>query len=513
MTKPTAQRPNIIIITTDQQRTDSLSCYGSDFTHTPNFDRLASEGVRLDRAYCTNPVCTPSRVSLFTGKQVSRHGAWNVGVNCDEEQRMISHLLTDEGYRTHYIGKAHFQAFNADRATTREAQEGWATGYDDGWDGPYYGFQTVELAHGHTTYGISGHYGAWLHSQASAEEIASWSQSEMVGSRAFGCEARDWSIPLKYHNSVWTADRTISFLQEQVNAQPFLLAIGFQDPHHPHAVPTEFTNRVEPNDVPLPDYIEGELEERPTHFMTARRGELEQASTRGAFPMAGQGRGHDYRGIPEAEARLGRAYYYSMVKLIDEQCGRIFDMLDELGMADNTIVIVTSDHGELLGDHGLWMKGPFMYEQLINIPLLIRYPNGFSSGQATSSLFSLVDVVPTCLAAAGVGIPADVDGVNMLPMLCGEVDDVRESVLVETVDDPQKLRLKTIVTETHKLTWYAGQTGDAPSGELVDLVADPAEKVNRWHDPAYAAVKMALLGQLLDYAEPLAVRSDRVAYA
>src|ERR1041385_4191678 len=104
-------RPNIVLITTDQQHTDSLGCYGSRFAHTPRLDRLAAEGVRFDRAYCTNPVCTPARASIFTGRFVSRHGAWNVGVNLPESERTIGDRLQAAGYRTHYIGKAHFQCY------------------------------------------------------------------------------------------------------------------------------------------------------------------------------------------------------------------------------------------------------------------------------------------------------------------------------------------------------------------------------------------------------------------
>ncbi len=118
--------PNILIITTDQQRTDSLSCYGSTFTDTPHLDRLAAEGVCLERAYCANPVCTPARASIFTGRYPSRHGAWNVGMNVPEEELMISHRLADVGYRTHYIGKAHFQPFggSADQSIeTRKHKE------------------------------------------------------------------------------------------------------------------------------------------------------------------------------------------------------------------------------------------------------------------------------------------------------------------------------------------------------------------------------------------------------
>ncbi|MCG9126497.1 sulfatase-like hydrolase/transferase [Candidatus Poribacteria bacterium] len=147
--------PNILIITTDQQRTDTLSCYGSPFTDTPNIDRLAADGVCLERAYCTNPVCTPARASIFTGKYVSRHGAWNVGMNIPEDEPMISHRLSEVGYRTHYIGKAHFQPFGASPENSIETRNNTER-YPD-FQGPYYGFETIELALGHATYGIAGH--------------------------------------------------------------------------------------------------------------------------------------------------------------------------------------------------------------------------------------------------------------------------------------------------------------------------------------------------------------------
>ena len=144
-------RPNILLVTTDQQRTDSLSCYGSTFTDTPHLDRLAQQGVRFDRAYCTNPVCTPSRASIFTGLYPSRHGAWNVGVNVPE-QPLLSHRLAEVGYTTGYVGKAHLQAFFGTPAQSAESA-GANARYPD-WYGPYYGFETAELAimHGHAAW-------------------------------------------------------------------------------------------------------------------------------------------------------------------------------------------------------------------------------------------------------------------------------------------------------------------------------------------------------------------------
>ena len=501
------QRPNILLITTDQQRTDSLSCYGSTFTDTPHLDKLASEGVCLERAYCTNPVCTPARASIFSGKYVSRHGAWNVGMNVPEDEPMISHRLADVGYRTHYIGKAHFQPFGASAEQSVEAR-GDTARYAD-FHGPYYGFETVELALGHATYGIAGHYGEWVRAQVSEETFARYSRAKRLSAMGFGGGAHDWDIPLKYHNSVWTADRTIDFLTNHPAEQPFLLAVGFQDPHHPHCVPTEFEERVDPADVPLPDFVEGELADKPPHFLEARCGQLSKSKIRGRFAMAGQGGGADFRKVSENDARWGRAYYYNMVKIIDQQMGRILAYLDACGLSENTLVLFTTDHGELLGDHGLWMKGPFHYEQLVRVPTLIRFPAAIPPGQRAQALFSHVDIVPTILAAAGLPIPSDTDGVDAMPMLSGKQDNVRDSVLVECVDDPTGLRLKTIVTATRKLTWYCGH----PYGELYDLEDDPAERVNHWDNPAYAPNKAQLIGAILEAMEPLEKRVERLSYA
>lgn len=502
-----SQRPNILIITTDQQRTDSLSCYGSEFTDTPHLDKLASQGVCLERAYCANPVCTPARASIFSGKYVSRHGAWNVGMNIPEDEPMVSHRLLDVGYRTHYIGKAHFQPFGSSPEKSIETRNN-TDRYPD-FCGPYYGFETIELALGHATYGIAGHYGEWVKSQVSDETFASFSKARRLSQTGFGGGAHDWDIPLKYHNSVWTADRTIDYLTHHNEEQPFLLSVGFQDPHHPHCVPTEFDARVNPDDVPLPDFVEGELDDKPPHFMEARCGELSKSKTRGKFAMAGQGGGADFRKVSDDDARLGRAYYYNMVKIIDEQMGRIMECLDTCGLSENTLVLFTTDHGELLGDHGLWMKGPFHYEQLVRVPTLIRYPTAIPPGQRTQGLFSHVDVVPTVLAAAGLPIPSDTDGVDAMPMLSGSTESVRDSLLIECVDDPQGLRLKTIVTDTRKLTWYSGQT----YGELYDLEVDPSERVNQWDNPVYADDKTHLIGAILEEMETLEKRVERHAYA
>jgi len=501
------QHPNVSIVTTDQPRTDSLSCYGSTFTETPPLDKLAAEGIRLERAYCTNPVCTPARASLFSGQYVNRHGAWNVGTNRPHDHPMLSHRLAEAGYRTHYIGKAHFQPFGAHPTHSIETRTD--TNRYPQFQGPYYGFQTVELALGHTTYGIAGHYGEWVRTQVPQETFNRYKKATRLSKHAFGGEAYDWEIPLKYHNSTWTANRTIHFLENHDTTQPFFLAIGFQDPHHPHCVPNEFEARIDPTHVPPPDFTEAELNDKPPHFLEAHTGQLEKSTIRRKFPIAGQGGGADFRKIPKNDAQLGKAYYYNMVKIIDQQIGRILHCLHTQKLAENTLFIFTTDHGELLGDHGLWMKGPFHYEPLVRVPTLIRFPAAIPQKQRTSALFSHVDIVPTVLAATGMPLPTDTDGIDALPMLTGQIQNTRDSLLIECIDDPQGLRLKTIVTPNRKLTWYCGH----PYGELYDLEEDPKERINQWNNTAYTADKATLMSQILTTLEPLEKRTHRLSYA
>lgn len=473
------ERPNVIVITTDQQRLDSLSCMGSQFVRTPNLDRLAREGVLFRRAYCTNPVCTPSRASILSGLQVSRHGAWNVGTKIPEDVPLLSHHLHALGYRTHAVGKMHFQPFG-----TTESEESlgrWNAG-EHLTRGPYYGFETVELACGHATYGMTGAYGDWVLESIGGDRVLfdRYRERRPLTEPLFGGNAHDFELPTRLHNSVWTADRACDFLRENASAgRPFLLAIGFEDPHHPHAVPTDYENRVDPASVPLPDYEPGELDDKPPHFAANRDNSLDESEFRGEYPVAGAA--GNYEGVTEEAARLGRAHYYTLVQLIDDQMGRIMGCLDELDIRESTIVVFTTDHGELLGDHGMWCKGPFHYEELVKVPLIVRGPAGFAEPAVTDALVSHVDLVPTILAAAGAPPTADrLDGVDLGPLLRGEREAVRDHVLIECVDDPARLRLKTVVTPEAKCTWYA----DREFGELYDLQNDPGEKVNRWDDGA-----------------------------
>ena len=500
--------PNIVLIASDQQRRDSLSCYGSTFTRTPATDRLAAEGVVFDRAYCTNPVCTPSRASLFSGRYISRHGAWNVGTCVPDDTVMLSHRLAAAGYRTHYVGKMHFHPHGSRSDQGMESIRGWQERYP-AFKGPFFGFEEIEVCLGHTDYGIAGHYGAWVREQVSDEELQALNRTTRRSSCVFGGEAYDWNLPVRLHNSTWVTDRAIEFVERRGHEKPFLLAIGYQDPHHPHCLPVEYEGRIDPAAVPIPHWVPGELDDKPPHFAAAHTARLSESGLLGDYKLAGQGQGYPYDKTTEEDVRFGRAYYHSMCKLMDEQLVRLLDALDAQGLAENTIVIFTTDHGELLGDHGLWLKGPFHYDELVRVPLVMRWPAGLPAGRRVDGLFSHLDLVPSLLAAAELAAPEDLDGVNALPLLRGETDAVRDEAIIECTDDPRAIRCKTIVTRTRKLTVYHGRD----FGEFYDLEEDPGEVRNRWSDPACAAERERLLRRLFDHMEPLERRVPRLCYA
>ncbi len=188
------------------------------------------------------------------------------------------------------------------------------------------------------------------------------------------------------------------------------------------------------------------------------------------------------------------AVYYGMISFMDQQIGRILGALDRLGITDNTLVVFTSDHGHFLGQHGLIAKGAFHYEDLLRVPLVVRYPGHVPPGRTTSSLQALIDLPSTFLAAAGIPIPGMMQGVDQLPVWCDAAASARDEVLVEFRHQPTTVHLRSYIDARYKLTVYR----DQPYGELFDLVGDPAELHNRWDDPDYAAIKCRLFQQFVN---------------
>lgn len=491
---------NLILITTDQQRFDSLGCNGSDFLHMPFLDALAAQGARFERAYCANPVCTPSRVSLMTGQLPSRHGSYNIGTEACRTDRFLSAVLTGAGYRTHQLGKAHFYPWDV------ESIESTAGGIE-----PlrgFAGFETAEISVGHASWGVSGHYETWLNQkgiykgrnmpQLQVKWLFGDRDEDSGGSRIRDAyQTGDWGMPAACHSGAWILDRTEAFLKDRPRERPFYLNIGFQDPHHPLVVPEDWP-KIPEDRIPGP---QGGYDPRVGQLAALAKGRIEEEYG-GRFGIAGN-QDTAWKDTEQAVIKKARSYYYSMVELFDSQMGRLTALLKKYGVFEDTILIVTSDHGDLLFDHGLGEKGPMAFEEVLRVPLLIVWPAGIAPCTVDEPV-SLTDIYPTVLDYLGIPVPAPCDGLSLRPLLAG-APFARGGVTIEFKEESDAIRYRCFLTKEWKLVEYMGER----FGELYHLKEDPKETENLYFDPAYLPVKYGLLKEMLYESERHDFLADR----
>lgn len=513
-----SRKPNVILITTDQQRYDTLGCVGNTVIRTPNLDRLAAEGLRFDRSYASSPVCMPSRASMFTGRYPRAHGVWNVGVNLPECEQGLAHAFRQAGYRTANIGKLHFTNMNEPKKGGKGSIESIHrnTGYDSeevdhfwrNFNGDYYGFETFKsvLQHGNRTIG-GGHYDLWL--RDNHPETLNLMEPAHASSPLTGA-MQSWktALPSELHNSNWIADETIEYLEDHQNChldQPFFLWCNFPDPHYPLCPPKEYCDMYDPEDMPSPVPNVGELDHMPPHHQLYYNKVVQKHITGEEYKLMGYGRNeyglsgtvsgeYSMSEMPKSHLREIMAHYYGLITLVDDAVGRILQAVDRMGLTDETIIIFNSDHGDLMGDHGLVFKGPFHYEGVIKIPTIWRWPGRIEPGQVTDALISHVDILPTLMDACELDIPKGVQGISQLPVLEGTRQSCRSWVLTEHRENIGGLQAKTLVTNRYKLTYYPTKT----YGELFDLQFDPKEYVNLWDRSDYQELKGRLLNELLE---------------
>ncbi len=474
--------PNILIITTDQMRADCMGCAGNSVIQTPNLDRLADGGAVFDRAYCTNPVCTPSRAAIFTGRYPHVTGAWNIGVSLNEDEHTFCDHLKPLGYQCVANGKMHFRPQRApeggnDDAANRDRPRA---------DGTFYGFDEHHITEDNQV----GEYLTWLADVA--PEYLNNTRGKTDATQGDTWDASGSCLPPEYHQTHWIAERSIETIQAHDSKRPLFMWTSFVDPHHPFNAPARYAQIYADAELPPAIAPDETHEGRPEH--------LRQQGDRGYWPGGGQEHDRD-----EASLRNARINYYGMITFIDEQIGRILDALDKRGMRENTLIVFTTDHGELLGDHGLMYKGPWLYDSLARVPMLMNGP-GIAAGARVRGLMENVDILPTFLDAIGVEIPYGVQGVSQLPAIGGEQAAVRDSAICSYDAHDRGIRLKMFRTDRYKLNIWAGED----YGELFDLEADPGETENRFFDPDYAAVKaelyVALAHRLIQDEDPLPER-------
>ncbi len=483
--KTNLTRPNILLITSDQQHWNTLGFINSEI-QTPNLNRLATQGTVFSRAYCANPTCTPTRASIITGQYPSRHGAWSLGAKLPETTPTIGDHLMTQGFQTALVGKAHFQPLHG----TGEfpSLESYPILQDlDFWRNfkeVFYGFGHVELARNHTDEAhIGQHYAIWLEEKGCKD----WRKyfRPPTGMRKPG--KWHWQIPEELHYNTWIAERSNALLEKYAETrQPFLLWSSFLDPHPPYLAPGPWDAMYDPAAITIPSITPGEHARNPPHFQLTQ----EEQPDFSAWRESGMSiHGFHSHLIAKDELAKNIAVYYGMISLMDKYIGKILDHLDSLGLAENTIVVFTTDHGHFFGQHGLIAKAAWHYEDLLRVPLLVRWPGRVPAARVSDALQSLVDLTPTFLSMIGLKIPRIMSGLDQSRVWLGKSEFLRGHVIVENRHEPTSLNIRTYIDERYKLTVYYNRS----YGELFDLQQDPGEVNNLWDEPEAAPLKSTLL--------------------
>ncbi len=498
------KQPNILFITADQQRGD---CYGfrGRKIQTPHLDMLAKEGTSLENVITPCPVCQPSRASILTGLLPRTHGVHDNGIDLDPEtaEKGFAGMLSQAGYDTAIIGKAHFSTyFTFEYTGTVESVSG-SRDVEPGWRGPYMGFDHAELVHiGHNWWlpeqppgGLA--YEEWYYGDGRGEykNKLLWESN-----RDHKDAPQTWSsrIPVAYHNSTWIADRAIAYIKAH-KEHPFCLWVSFPDPHHPFDAPEPWASLHRPEDVDLPPHRTCDFAKRPWWY---------KASMESDIPDEHQEMRAKYSRFPsytDEQLREIIANYYGQISLIDHSVGRIITELESQGLADNTYIVYTSDHGEWLGDHGLMLKGPILLEGVLNVGAIVKGPD-VPAGKVSHEPLSTVDLGATFLDWAGVAGMEDSHSRSMRGVISG--DETRESAMCEWELLPGRVGVgmsqRTVRTKDAKLTVEL-QSG---AGEMFDLANDPYELNNLFDNAEYADMQKKLMEMLM--ARPDDIRPNGV---
>ncbi len=369
-----AARPNILFLMVDEMRADAMGCAGHPIVRTPNLDRLASQGVRFSNAYTVSPVCSPARASSFTGRYAHVHGMVMNGLPANDGEIYLPSMLKHYGYHTAISGKLHY------------APVRYGFGFDQFWsfssEGP-----TPEL--GYNAF-LKNKYGSPAKFPI-APGTCPWPDDAL---------GRDYGVfkhaPEDFESN-WITDRAIDYLRSRKgNSQPWFLFTSYLKPHSPSVQPKKYLEMYDPAKIPVP-----KLPPNAKELRAQQRGQRQRHYV------------DDERMI-----RMMSAAYYGLVTHTDEQIGRVLTELERLGMADNTMIVFTADHGNMLGEHGRWFKG-IMYEGSAHIPMIWSEPAVRRSGKGSRVERKIVentDLVPTLLESIGLPVPQGVQGKSFLEL-------------------------------------------------------------------------------------------------
>ncbi len=433
-------QPNILIIYPDELRADAIGCAGNKVIKTPHINRLAEEGVQFEQAFVSFPLCTPFRASLFTGKYAHSTGCYANHLQINLDQDFLSQILKDNGYQTGYIGKWHLDGGGKPGFVPKERR----LGFDH-----FIGFNR-------------GHY--------------------YMNAIYFKDTDQPYHCP-RYEPDFQT-DHMIEFMNNALHddpQRPFFGFLCYGAPHFPMHMPDYYKNLYSPDEIPLP----------PGTADAEMQKEVIQHLQKHDFPLASGswGEGTEHHGALESEQSVREylALYYGMVANVDHNIGRILNWLDKKGIADNTMVILLSDHGDMAGQHGYYCRTKkTAYSSAAQVPLIVRYPKRFVKNKKVSSLVDVsVDTMPTILELLGYDIPAEIHGTSYLALLDGRSEKYRDSVMYEimkqtTGEERFPVPERGIRTEDFLYV----RTEQEPK-LLIDLKNDPFELNNLVSGPEY----------------------------
>lgn len=452
-------RPNILLIMSDEHDAQNCGCYGDPLGASPTLDRLAARGVTFDSCYCNSPLCVPSRLSFTAGQYVSRCGAWNNTFDLpSDDYPSLPHVLNAAGYESYLIGKQHY---DPDRS---------------------YGFTEV-LPRMPGDGQPKKRHGARRDVNDETVNHHNWQRrsSEFYAAPNGGVLDHDRAV---------TAG-TLGFLAGRKEAAPpFFLFAGYLAPHFPMIVPKQYAEMFE-GKVPPPELPDGLIESLPLNYHHHRRG----FGTIDTDP---------------AVVQRGRDLYWALTRWFDDEVQKVLTGLAGSDVADNTIVIYTSDHGENKGDHGLWWKN-CLYDHGARVPLIVSWPARWAGGQRRTGVCSLVDVVQTVIELAGATPDEQMDGDSLV----GYLDDSGAAWKDSAICEYHGHNIASGITMFRRGRWkyvYHARYDDehGPQRELFDMHTDPKELTNLAADPAQqdriAEMHAAMIEELGEDPETIEAR-------
>lgn len=460
---PKAQKPNILFFFTDQQRVDTLGCYGAGICQTPTLDAIADEGVCFERAYTPTAICTPARASLLTGLWPHQHQLLanherNVGYQTElgKEHIPFSRYLREVGYNVGSIGKWHV-------GETRGPEEfGFDGIHYPGWGDPVTHPDYLDYLKQHNLpeFKASGVIRGVFPNGQPAIPIGGYYDGPVEGTWSYFIAERTIELMRKYADDLKSHD------------QPFYLGCQFYGPHLPYVLPREYADMYDPDLVKLPANACEAFENKPR---------VQQNYCRHWA----------WDTLTEAEQKKLTAMSWGYVTLIDEQIGRVMDEASRLGLLDDTAIFFTSDHGEFSGSHRMNDKGPAMYEEIYRVPFIGKLPVGEQGGRNTDFV-NLLDLTATFVDLATGTVPDHFEGRSLVPLLNGNtVSDWPKEVFAQYHGHHFPYPQRMIRTERYKLI-----INPADINELYDLATDPDELVNLIDDPCLSDIRAELMDRL-----------------